>query len=88
MDFSRGLAYPFRGLGILRRDPSLVRYWALPIVITMSALLAFTLTGEDSVAFSGKVVQVAAVPLPGAMWLFGSSLIGLSGALRRKLSLA
>ena len=56
--------------------------------VTMSALLAFTLTDNDSVAFSGKVVQVAPVPLPAAAWFFGSGLLGLAGVLRRKLNLA
>jgi hypothetical protein len=32
-------------------------------------------------------VQLAAVPLPAAAWLFGSGLIGLAGAMRKKLSL-
>jgi hypothetical protein len=32
--------------------------------------------------------QVAAVPLPAAVLLFGSGLLGLSGVLRRKLNLA
>ena len=52
--------------------------------VTMSALLSFTLTEQDSAAFSGKVVQ--AVPLPAAAWLFGSGLIGLGGLARRRMS--
>ena len=56
--------------------------------VTMSAIMSFTLTGQDAVGFSGKVVQVAAVPLPAAALLFGSGLLGLAGALRKKLSLA
>ncbi|HEY4214390.1 MAG TPA: PEP-CTERM sorting domain-containing protein [Steroidobacteraceae bacterium] len=50
--------------------------------VTMSSLLAFTLTAHDSVGFSGKVTQ-SPVPLPGALVLFGSGLFGLAGLRRR-----
>jgi hypothetical protein len=45
---------------------------------------AFTSTS----VFSGNVVNAPAVPLPAAAWLFGSGLVGLAGALRKKFSLA
>ena len=51
-----------------------------------SAILSFTLTGQDAVGFSGKIIQ-AAVPLPAAALLFGSGLLGLASVLRKKLSL-
>jgi hypothetical protein len=51
--------------------------------VTMSALLSFTLTGQDSVAFTGKVIQTSAVPIPAAVWLFGSSVVALAGLARR-----
>lgn len=51
--------------------------------VTMSAILSFTLTPEDAVGFSGKVVQNA-VPIPGAMWLFGTGLLGLARMTCRK----
>lgn len=51
--------------------------------VTMSAILSFTLTGQDSVGFSGKVIQTSAVPVPAAFWLFGSGLIGLAGLRKR-----
>lgn len=53
--------------------------------VTMSAILSFTLTPEDAVGFSGKVVQNA-VPIPGAVWLFGTGLLGLARMTRRKVS--
>ena len=31
-----------------------------------------------------EVLNVSAVPLPGAIWLFGSGIIGLAGLARRK----
>lgn len=37
-------------------------------------------------AFSGTVAGVSAVPVPAAVWLFGSGLIGLVGVGRRKKS--
>jgi hypothetical protein len=51
--------------------------------VTMSSVLSFTLTGNDSVGFSGKVTQTA-VPLPAAVVLFGSALFGLFGAARAR----
>lgn len=51
--------------------------------VTMSALLAFTLTGNDSAGFSGKVVQNP-VPLPGALWLFGSGVAAVGLVARRR----
>jgi len=51
--------------------------------VTMSSILSFTLTGNDSVGFSGKVTQTP-VPLPGAVLLFGSALFGLFGAARAR----
>ncbi len=49
----------------------------------MVALLTFTLTKGAAVTFTGLVSQVTAVPVPGAVWLFGSVLAGMAG-LRRK----
>lgn len=49
--------------------------------VTMSAILAFTLTGEDAAGFTGKVVQ--AVPIPAAVWLFVSGLAALLRGARR-----
>ncbi len=51
--------------------------------VNMSSILTFTLTGQDSVGFSGKVVQ-SPVPVPGAVWLFGSAVAGLIGVQRRQ----
>ena len=39
---------------------------------------------EYSFALSGQVTSISAVPIPPAVWLFGSGLIGLVGLARRK----
>jgi hypothetical protein len=49
----------------------------------MISVLTFTLTKGASVTFNGIVSQVSAVPVPGAVWLFGSALLGMVG-IRRK----
>jgi hypothetical protein len=38
----------------------------------------------DSLKFSANGVQVTTIPVPAAVWLFGSGLIGLLGAAKRK----
>lgn len=43
------------------------------------------LTGS-AIDVSVSAASVAAVPVPGAVWLFGSALVGLVGTSRRKLS--
>lgn len=37
--------------------------------------------------FGGSIANVAAVPVPAAAWLFGSGLLGLYSAMRRKIAL-
>ncbi|MCP9450745.1 MAG: hypothetical protein NNA21_11880 [Nitrospira sp.] len=51
--------------------------------VTMSAILSFTLTPQDAAGFSGRVVQTP-VPLPAALWLFGSGLATFIGATQRR----
>ncbi len=51
--------------------------------VTMSAILSFTLTPQDAAGFSGRIVQTP-VPLPAALWLFGSGLATFIGATRRR----
>lgn len=50
--------------------------------VTMSAILSFTLTGQDAVGFSGRVVQTP-VPLPAAGWLFATGAAALMRGARR-----
>ena len=49
----------------------------------MSVIVAFGLTDQTGVGFSGFVEQVA-VPIPAAVWFFGTGLIALFGVVRRK----
>jgi hypothetical protein len=49
----------------------------------MSVTVAFGLTDQTGVGFSG-IVEQTAVPVPAAVWLFGSGLLGLVGIARRK----
>ncbi len=50
---------------------------------TIGVLITFSLTAGDSVAFTSNF-DVVPVPVPAAVWLFGSGLLALSGVLRRK----
>jgi hypothetical protein len=55
----------------------------------MSVIVAFGLTDQTGVGFSGFVEQNEAfppsgIPIPAAVWLFGSGLVGLIGIARRK----
>lgn len=45
--------------------------------------IEFTLTPGDSVSFTSRF-EVQVVPVPAAVWLFGSGLLGLVGIARRK----
>lgn len=58
--------------------------------LTLQNLVAGNYTifvsGANSALAGGPInVNVSAVPLPGAVWLFGSALVGLIGAKRRKV---
>ena len=49
----------------------------------MTVKIDFSLTPDSTVGISGFVQQVV-VPIPAAVWLFGSGLLGLIGIARRK----
>lgn len=44
------------------------------------------LDGRDSVNYAGATVTVSAVPVPAAVWLFGSGLLGMVGVARRRIA--
>jgi len=49
----------------------------------MTVKVDFSLSANSTVGMSGFVQQVV-VPIPAAVWLFGSGLLGLVGIARRK----
>lgn len=52
---------------------------------TIGITIMFTLTDQDSVSFTSNFnVIPAPVPVPAAAWLFGSGLLGLAAAARRR----
>lgn len=54
-----------------------------PIDSTIGIQIKFSLTPGDSVSFTSNF-DVVPVPVPAAVWLFGSGLLGLFGLSRRK----
>ncbi|MEW6331653.1 MAG: PEP-CTERM sorting domain-containing protein [Pseudomonadota bacterium] len=50
---------------------------------SIGILISFSLTSGDSVSFTSNF-DVTPVPVPAAVWLFGSGLLGLFGLSRRK----
>jgi len=48
-----------------------------------SAMVTDPFPGQTPV-FSGTIAPVSAVPVPAAVWLFGSGLVGLAGVARRR----
>jgi hypothetical protein len=64
-------------------------YWEIDISaideLTMSGITSFTLTGfNDSFSdFSLARIEISAVPVPAAIWFFGTALIGFVGISRR-----
>ena len=80
------------------KNADLLSYYGLtpgtPFQGALTLLFAATDNGTGTPftstnVFSGSVVnQPAPVPLPAAALLFGSGLIGLVGAMRKKLTLA
>lgn len=74
------------------KHPDLLTYFGLPSVDYVGGLnISFSSIGTPAVGaaitsetiFSGNVVN-SPVPVPAAVWLFGSGLIGLVGVARRK----
>lgn len=56
-----------------------------PIDTSIGITITFSLSAGDSASFTSNF-EVVPVPLPAALWLFGSGLIGLVGIARRRRS--
>jgi hypothetical protein len=78
------------------KNDSLLSYFGLtpgtPFQGALTLLFAAPDNGVSSAFTSTSIVGGSIantpVPLPAAAWLFGSGLVGLAGAIRKKLSLA
>jgi len=90
-----GGTFNFKILGasfVDQKHPDLLAYFGLPAGDYLGGLnISFSMNGSPSVGdaftsnqlFSGNVVN-SPVPVPAAVWLFGSGLLGLAGIARRK----
>jgi hypothetical protein len=88
--FSSSALTDANGFYSIDGTPSLVSYWV--IVDTATAPTGFTATTPTSILYSGvfggdEITDAdfgfKAVPVPAAIWLFGSGLLGLLGVARR-----
>jgi len=75
------------------KHPDLLAYFGLPggdyqgglnISFDMTGSPAFGNAFTSDTLFSGDVVNSPVIPVPAAVWLFGSGLLGLIGVARRK----
>jgi hypothetical protein len=76
------------------KHPDLLAYFGLPegsyqggLNISFNTIGGIPNTGEaftSDTLFSGDVINSPVVPVPAAVWLFGSGLLGLIGVARRK----
>lgn len=67
-------------------DPSLpnTAYWYDYIVPGYGFVKQVDYTWSSNTPYTEELVQITSVPIPGAVWLIGSGLIGLMGFVRRK----
>ena len=82
VDIGDGLSINTQG-GVLNNETATGSILAGGPFDLMSVTVAFGLTDQTGVGFSGFVEQTA-IPVPAAFWLFGSGLLGLIGIARRK----
>lgn len=77
----------FNGGGVDTKHDDLLDALGIPLD-TQFEFFAFTLgfdtTADSATAISTDIINTSVVPVPAAVWLFGSGLLGLIGMARRK----
>ena len=75
------------------KHPSLLSYYGMPsgnydgsLTILFTGVVGPGNAITSTNIFGGSITNIAAVPVPAAAWLFGSGLLGLYAAVRRKLA--
>jgi hypothetical protein len=76
------------------KHASLLSYYGMPggnydgsLTILFNAAVGPGSAIASTTIFGGSIANVAAVPVPAAAWLFGSGLLGLYSAVRKKIAL-
>ena len=73
----------FSGAGIDTKSPDLLTALGAP-TNTAFEFFGFSLQSVNGIVTSTDILNTAVVPVPAAVWLFGSGLIGLVGVARRR----
>ena len=76
------------------KHPSLLSYYGMPsgnydgsLTILFTGVVGPGNAITSTTIFGGSIANIAAVPVPAAAWLFGSGLLGLYSAVRKKIVL-
>jgi hypothetical protein len=78
-----GGAEVFSGAGVDTKSAELLTALGAP-TNTAFEFFAFSLQSVNGNVLSSDIINTAVVPVPAAVWLFGSGLLGMAGIARRK----
>ena len=87
---NNGIASVFSGSGLDDKDPDLLKALGVPLDTQFEFFgftLGYDLTSDGVLiadSISTDIINTSVVPVPAAVWLFGSGLIGLVGVARRR----